>query len=107
MYELDKWSQDSNSDFTLKDCLCGGVKLAENATLDKYIYSGYDVGFDSHSLSSLPNFDWGKNVIIFGVDTSSPVHNDYKKKYIYIYILTLGEGPTQGLDYTRLILSSP
>ena len=27
-YELDTWSQDLNSDFTLKDCLFGGVNLA-------------------------------------------------------------------------------
>ena len=29
--ELDTWSQDLNSDFTLKDCLFGDVKLATNA----------------------------------------------------------------------------
>ena len=26
VYELDTWSPDLNSDFTLKDCLFGGVK---------------------------------------------------------------------------------
>ena len=36
--------------------------------------------------------------ITFGVDMSSSVHVDNKK----IYILTLGEGPTQGLDGTTL-----
>ena len=36
----------------------------------------------------------GKNVIIIGVDMSSSVHNDNKRKDISI----LGEGPTQGLD---------
>ena len=40
---------------------------------------------------SFPGFDWCKNVI-FGVDNSSCVHIDNKKKYI----LVLGEGPTQG-----------
>ena len=40
----------------------------------------------------------GKNVIIFGVDMSSSVHIDYKKKDILI----LGFGPTQGLDHTML-----
>ena len=56
-YELDIWSQDLNSDFTLKDCLFGGVKLAKNADTDKYVYSSYSMGFDSRSLFSLPNFD--------------------------------------------------
>ena len=43
---------------------------------------------------SIPNFDWSKNVIIFGVDMSSSVHFDSKNRDILI----LGEGPTQGLD---------
>ena len=37
-----------------------------------------------------------KNVIIVGVDISSPVHIDNKKKYILIYF----KGPTQGLQCT-------
>ena len=40
----------------------------------------------------------GKNVIIFGVGISSSVHIDNNKKNILIF----GEGPTQGLDDTRL-----
>ena len=40
----------------------------------------------------------GRNVIIFGADMSSSVHIDYKNKDILI----LGEGPTQGLDFTTL-----
>ena len=40
----------------------------------------------------------GKN-IIFGVDMSLLVHNDNKNKDI----LSLGDGPTQGLDETTLI----
>ena len=40
VYELNKWSRDLNSDFTVKDCLFGGDILAKNAGLDKYVYSG-------------------------------------------------------------------
>ena len=40
----------------------------------------------------------GKNIIIFGADMNSSVHIDNKNKDI----LTLGEGPTQGLDDTTL-----
>ena len=47
---------------------------------------------------SLPDGSMGKNVIIFGVDMSSSVHIDNKKKYFLI----LGKGPTQGLDDTTL-----
>ena len=47
---------------------------------------------------SLPNFGWGKNVTIFGVDKNSSVHIDNEKKDILIF----GKGPTQGLDDTKL-----
>ena len=39
-------------------------------------------GFDSRSLFSLPNFDWGENLIIFGVGNSLPVHIGNKKRYL-------------------------
>ena len=42
------------------------------------------------SLFSVPNFDWSKNVVIFGVANSSSVHVDNQKKDI----LVLGKGPT-------------
>ena len=51
-----------------------------------------------HSEFSLPEGSVGKIAIIFGVDMSSSLHTDNKKKDILI----LGKGPTQGLDYTTL-----
>ena len=62
VYELDRRSWDLNSNFTLKDCLFGGVKLAKNADLDKYVYHDYGTGFDSRSEFSLPDDSMGKNV---------------------------------------------
>ena len=70
------------------------MKLTKNTDPDKYSYSGYDIGFDSYSLFSNPNFDWRKNVVIFRVDNSSQVNIDNKKRDI----LVLGKSPTQGLD---------
>ena len=61
VYELDTCSKDLNSDFTLKDCLLEGVKLAKNADPDKYVYTGYGIGFDSRSEFSLPDGSIGKN----------------------------------------------
>ena len=78
IYELNTWSRELNSDVNLKDCLSGVVKLAENADPDKYVYSGYGI----RPLLSLPNFDCCKNVIIFGVDMSSPVHINNIKRYL-------------------------
>ena len=72
------------------------VKLTKNADPDKYKYSGYGIGFDSHSFSSLPDNTIGKNVIIVGADMSSSVHINTKGKDS----LVLGEGTTQGLDDT-------
>ena len=95
-YELDKWSQDLNVEFTLKYCLLGVVMLSKNAHPDKYSYSGYGTGFDSRSLFSYPCFNWGKNVITFWVNNSSLVYIDRKEKDI----LALFEGLTQGLDGT-------
>ena len=90
-YTLDPWSRALNTDFTLGDCLFGTAKLTKNPDPNKYGYSGYGTGFDARSEFSLPDGNWGKNVIIFGVDNSSSVHDDHKKKDI----LVLGEGPTQ------------
>ena len=96
--ELDRWSQDLNAKFSLKDCLFGAVKLTKNADPNKYSYSGYGIGFDSRSHYSILNFDWGKNAIIFAVDMSSSVHANNKNKDILI----LGKGRRQGLDNTTL-----
>ena len=86
-----------NIDFNLKSCLFGAVKLTKNADLDKYSYSGYGIGFDSRSLSSFPNFNWIKNVAFFGVDNSSSIYIDNKKKYI----LVVGESATHELDHQK------
>ena len=80
VYELDRWSRELNTDFTLKYCLFGAVKLTKNADPDKCKYSGYGLGFDSRSEFSLPDGSMSKSVIIFGVDMSSSVHIDNKKK---------------------------
>ena len=72
--ELDTWSRNLNSDFTLKECLFGGIRLAKNADPDKYVYTGYGIGFDSHLGGIF------KTVIIFEVDNSSSMHIDKKGK---------------------------
>ena len=98
VYELETWSRNLNNDFTLTYCLFGALKLAENVDPDKCKYSGYDIGFDLRSEISLPDGSMGKNSIIFGVNMSSSVHIDNKKKYILI----LDKGTTQGLNDTML-----
>ena len=95
VYELGASSTNIN-DSTLKNCLFGAVTLTKNADVDKYKYSGYGIGFDRRSGFSFSNGGCGQNVLTFGVDMSSSVHIDNKKKDILI----LGKGPTQGLEHT-------
>ena len=84
------------SDPTLKNCLFGAVTLTKNADFEKYKYSGYGIEFDRRESFSLPVGGFDQNVIIFGVDMSSSIHIDNKKKDT----LVLGRGPTQGLEST-------
>ena len=74
------------------------IYKAKNDDPDKYKHSNYSIGFDSRSEFLLLDGSMGRNVIIFGADMSSSVHVDNKNKDI----LSLSEGPTQGLDDTTL-----
>ena len=60
--------------------LFGAVRLTKNPDIDKYQYSGYGTGFDRKSSFSFPGGEFGQNVIVFGVDKSSSVHVDNKKR---------------------------
>ena len=74
------------------------IKLTKNIDPDKYEYSGYGRGFESRPEFLFTDGSYWNNVIIFGADMSSSVHVDNKENNI----LTLGDGPTQGLDDTTL-----
>ena len=84
VYELSRWPKELNANFTLKDCWLGAIKLIKNADPDKYFCFGRNIRFDSSSLFSFPNFDWGKNDITFGVGNNLPVHIDNKKKISWL-----------------------
>ena len=93
-YMLNPWLRNWNTDFKLKNCLFGSVKLIQINT--NIVAAAYD-------LIPVQNFSFtdgsmGRNIIIFGADMSSPVHIDNKNKDILIS----GEEPTQGLDDTTL-----
>ena len=54
VYEIGTWSRDLSTKFTLGDCLFGAVMLTRMLILtNKYRYSGYGVGFNSHSYFSV------------------------------------------------------
>ena len=96
VYELDSWPQNFDTDFTLGNFLCRGIKLIKNVDPDKYSYSGYGIGFNTFGEYSLTGSTVGKNVIIFGVDMNPAVYIHNRGKYILI----LGKGPAQGLNHT-------
>ena len=94
-YELAA-SSSHTSDPTIKNCLFGAVTLNKNTGIQKYKYSGYEIGFDRRSSLPFLSGGFGQNVLIFGADMSSSIHVDNKKKDI----LVLGRGPTQGFEST-------
>ena len=65
-YKLGQQLKNLSTDFTLRNCLFGSVKLNKNADPDKYNYTGYDIGFDSPSEFLFTEGSYGKNVTIFG-----------------------------------------
>ena len=66
----------------LKKCLFGAVKLTKNPDIDKYKYSRYGIRFDRKGKFSVGN-GFGRKCIIFGVDMSSSVNVDNKKKIYF------------------------
>ena len=82
VYELSFSYQRYDDYSALENCLFGAVKLTKNADIDKYKYFEYGIGFDTRETSSFPSGGFGCNVIIFGVDMSSSVPLDNKKKDI-------------------------
>ena len=86
-HELDIYSRDLNIDFTLSNSLCPAVELSNNADTDKYGYSDYGIGFHACSQNSWYGGSWGKDVVISGVDNSSSVHLDNKKRYFSSWCL--------------------
>ena len=75
VYDLES-NLNYNPDFTLENCLFGGVMVTKNTDVNKYKYSGYGIGFDGKGVFTHPTGSFGNNSIIFGVDMSSSVHID-------------------------------
>ena len=65
--------------------------MGQNATF--YTTSGYGIAFDGKDQWSFCN-DYARNVVIFGIDTSSSSHIDNPKNEFLI----LGEGVTFGIN---------
>ena len=78
VYEVTLWPHDLGAEFTTGNFY---LELTKNPDVEKYGYSGYGIGFDACSSFSLSNDSgFGQNVIILGLDNSSFIHADNKKK---------------------------
>ena len=69
----------------------GAVKITKNAYPDKYVYTGYRIGFDSRLEFSLPDVAWEKCHYCWSLYELICVYFDNKGKDILI----VGEVPTQ------------
>ena len=70
VYELGASSSNVN-DPTLKNCLFGAVTLTRNADINKYGYSGYEIGFYRRGTFSFSSGGFSQNILIFVVDIST------------------------------------
>ena len=79
VYDLES-NINSNPDFTLENCVFSATSITKNTDVNKYKYSGCGIGFDRKGVFSHPTGSFGNNATICGVDISSSVHIDNKKK---------------------------
>ena len=82
---------------TLENRLFGAVSLTKHTDIDHCKYSGYGIGFSRNDEFSFDN-GYGKNIIIFGVETSNySIHTKKIRSH-----LILGEDFMQGLVGTTI-----
>ena len=95
VYKLDSMSSSRDDTFTVQNALFGAMRIIINADTSKYKYKGYGICFDEGGSFSKGNISNGKNVLIFGVDESSLVHQNNN-----IYVM--GDLFVQGINDTTL-----
>ena len=93
IYDLAARPRNLTNNFKFKNLLFGPTNIVKNSDKEKYIYSGCGITFDSEGSWSIDN-DTARNVIIFGVNSSSSQHTDNRKNNFLI----LGLGPTYGIN---------
>ena len=105
VYKLDPISSTRNTDYTIQNALFGAMKITKNTDSSKNDYTGYGLCFDEggefgHTVKQ-GNFNRvtnAKNVIIFGVDTSSSIHATNRANNIYV----IGKESIQGINDTTI-----
>ena len=67
-----------NTDFSLKHCLFGSVRITKDNDPDNYVYNVFGIGFDCTGTFSHSDGADAHNVIIFGADSSQSVQSTNK-----------------------------
>ena len=98
VYKLDSISSSKDDTFTVQNALFGAMQVIKKPDTSKYKYRGYGIWFDEGGSFSKGNISNGKNVLIFGVDESSLVHQNNKANNIYV----MGDLFVQGINDTTL-----
>ena len=99
VYKLDQVTSLRNTDSTIQNALFGAMNITKNASdSSKNKYEGYGICFDSGGEFSIGNITNGRNVLIFGADMASSIHNTNKVNDIYV----LGKYFVQGINDTTL-----
>ena len=98
VYKLDSISSSRDDNFTVQNALFGAMQITKNADTSNYKYKGYGICFDEGGSFSKGNISNGKNVLIFGADESSLVHENNKANNIYV----MGGLFVQGINDTTL-----
>ena len=50
VYDLHVWLRNPTNNFKFKNCLFGATSIVKSSDKEKYVYSGYDITFDSAGL---------------------------------------------------------
>ena len=85
-------------DLTVQNGLFGGIKITKDVNTSQCKYFGYGICFDGKGKFSIGNITNGKNVLIFGVNTSSSIYANNKLNNIYV----LGRDIVQRINGTTL-----
>ena len=75
VYDLDAWPRNPTINFKFKNCLFVATSVVKNSDIEKYVYSGYGMTFDSVGSWSFNN-GIARNVTVFLSDNSSSSHTD-------------------------------
>ena len=81
--DLAAWPRTPTNNLKFKNCLFGATNIVKNRNKEKYVDSVYRITFNITYWRSFGN-DTARNVMIFGVDSSSSSHVDNHKNNFLI-----------------------